>query len=102
MSWTVKGILLGMILTPACFFLAMLSAGAGHGNYILAKLLYPFPILATLVGDVRIPIALAFLQFPAYGALVGYARTQGAKWYVMVAGVLHLVAVVATFLAEVP
>ena len=91
-----------MVVTPACFFLAFLSAGGGDGDYILARLLFPFPLLATLLPGVVIPIALAFSQFPAYGALVGYARSRDAKWYVGAAGILHLVAVAVTFSGALP
>lgn len=65
------GFLVGLGITPVAFFLALYSAGAGHGDYGLARLLYPVPMLATLLTNTTITglsIGLAALQFPAYGA----------------------------------
>lgn len=64
------GFLVGLGITPVAFFLALYSAGAGHGDYGLAR---PVPMLATLLTNTTITglsIGLAALQFPAYGDLL--------------------------------
>ena len=90
------GFLVGLGVTPIAFFLALYSAGAGHGDYVLARLLYPIPMLATLLTDTTITglsVGLAALQFPAYGAFV--ARGGRFRWLAL--GVFHLAAIVAAF-----
>ena len=90
------GFLVGLGITPIAFFLALYSAGAGHGDYVLARLLYPVPMLATLLTDTTITglsIGLAALQFPAYGAFVAGASSSRG----LALGVFHLVAIAAAF-----
>jgi len=71
MHWRqVAGILIGVALTPFALAAAIASAGAGHGNFLLAKLLFPYSMLLTHLtsGAISQPlIALAFVQFPLYG-----------------------------------
>ena len=90
------GFLVGLGITPIAFFLALYSAGSGHGDYVLARLLYPVPMLATLLTDTTITglsIGLAALQFPLYGAFV--AGSGRFRWLGL--GVFHGVATVAAF-----
>jgi len=42
------GLLIGLCFTPIALLLALFSAGSGHGDYVLARLLCPIPMLATL------------------------------------------------------
>jgi hypothetical protein len=79
-AWPWLGALLGALVTPLALFVAMISAGAGHGDYLAARLLYPVPMLLTwITGDTitNISLALAFAQFPVYGYLVGRFRPAG-------------------------
>jgi hypothetical protein len=72
----VVGGLIGLLLTPVAGFLAMVSGGAGHGSYALAKIVFPYTMLAALSYGERITPALivvALAQFPLYGLAVGYA-----------------------------
>jgi hypothetical protein len=76
--------------------LALFSAGSGHGDYVLARILYPIPMLATLLTNDTITglsVGLALLQFPAYGAFV--APGSLARWLAL--GILHAVAIAAAF-----
>lgn len=74
-----KPVLISLVLTPICLFLAAVSAGAGHGNYLVAKILFPFTLLSTLVfNSITVPsIVLAIIQFPLYGLILGVASKQG-------------------------
>jgi hypothetical protein len=67
---------IGILVTPVAVFLALLSGGAGHGHYELAKLFYPYTMLLTRYANDTITfplILLALLQFPLYGAIIGLA-----------------------------
>ncbi len=67
------GFLVGLLLMPIAATLGVISAGAGHGNYFLAKVLFPFTMLSTFVlGSITAPfILVALAQFPIYGWVVG-------------------------------
>ena len=77
------GTLIGITFTPIALALAFVSTGAGHGNYILAKILYPFSALIMLqVNDPRArnelffpALFVALCQFPIYGLIIGIPRT---------------------------
>jgi|SRR5688572_19846029 hypothetical protein len=81
----------GFAVTFPAVFLAIISAGAGHGDYLWARLLFPYSmVLAMLTGSIGpISIGVAFIQFPVYGAgLVWFARSR-RLWVMAVAiGVL--------------
>jgi hypothetical protein len=64
--------------TPACLLLALASGGAGHGDYLWAKLLFPLTMLSTSVfGSITVPfIVLAVAQYPAYGVVLGLANAK--------------------------
>ena len=55
--------------------IGVLAAGGGHGTYLPAALLFPFTmLLASFTSSIAAPaVALAVLQFPAYGYLAGRA-----------------------------
>ncbi|AGB46496.1 hypothetical protein LB516_17845 [Mesorhizobium sp. CO1-1-7] len=94
-SWQ-AGLLFGLCATPVAFLLALFSAGAGHGDYVLARILYPIPMLATLLTDNTITglsLGLAVAQFPAYGAFVAQAGRAG--WLAL--GLVHVIAIATAF-----
>ena len=68
-----KWLLIGAAITPFALAVAVESGGGGHGDYLLAKFLFPYTmILAGLVGRITYPlIALALVQFPLYGLATG-------------------------------
>ncbi len=101
MKATLIGLLVGIVLTPLALFLAMASAGAGHGDYVLARALYPFSILSTHLTDsiTVVALVLACAQFPIYGWLLG-AAFQREKKKPSVAAVtisIHAIAVLLVF-----
>ena len=96
-----KPFVVSLVATPFFLFAAVASAGAGHGSYFLAKVLFPFTMLSTLVfGSVTAPaIALAVLQFPFYGFILGRANVKGrVRTPAAVLLLLHSLAVVACFI----
>jgi len=96
------GTLIGVVFTPLALWTAFASAGAGHGSYFLAKLLFPYSMLLTrTAGDtITTPlIGLALVQFPLYGWLVASfspTRTAGALL------VLHAISVGLCFSGILP
>ena len=100
------GVGIGVLITPVAAILAVLSSGAGHGHYEFARLFFPYTMLLTrLQGDtITLPLlALALVQFPLYGAILGIT---GSKRRAALAGVLllvvHTVAVIVCFSGAIP
>jgi hypothetical protein len=102
----IVGVGAGVLITPVAAFLAVLSGGAGHGHYELARLFFPYTMLLTrLAGDtITLPlILLALAQFPVYGAVLGIARSRSrvvAAGGLLLAG--HTIAVVLCFSGLIP
>lgn len=73
MKAKIIGLVVGVVITPITLFLAVASAGGGHGDYLLARLFYPASMLSTLLTSSISTVAIvgACLQFPIYGWLVG-------------------------------
>ena len=65
-------------LTPIMLFLGLMSAGAGHGDYFLAKILFPYTLLSTAAFDSIQPpfMLLTVIQYPAYGVLIGLGNIR--------------------------
>lgn len=94
-SWR-AGLIFGLCATPVALLLALFSAGAGHGHWVLARALYPIPMLVTLLTDKTVTglsVALAVAQYPAYGAFA--APGGSVRWLVI--GLIHVVAIAAAF-----
>jgi hypothetical protein len=69
------GLVIGILVTPVLLGLAAFSGGAGHGDYLLARILFPVTMISTLVfGSITVPfIVLAVGQYPIYGWFIGSA-----------------------------
>jgi hypothetical protein len=67
------GLAFGAAVCVACLLVAVFAAGAGHGTYLPAKILFPFAMLASVFGrSITLPyVVLALVQFPIYGLLLG-------------------------------
>lgn len=95
---------LGVLIALPALLAAVMSAGAGHGRYVAARALFPLPMLLTLVEGRIGPVAgtLALLQFPLYGALLGWCRWRGDYLPAVVLALLHMVAAMACFAGVIP
>ncbi|WP_157218713.1 hypothetical protein [Flavisphingomonas formosensis] len=94
---------IGTLMMGPAIFAAIMSGGAGHGSYIAARALFPFSMLLTLLeGSIGpVSIAVGLLQFPLYGALIGWAvamRTTRPAVLIFV----HLIAALACFSGLLP
>ncbi len=57
------GLGLGILITPASLFFATVSAvcgGAGHGDYLLARILFPLPMLSMRWNQCALRVAQVF------------------------------------------
>lgn len=77
---------ISILATPFLCLLGLFSGGAGHGDYVLATLLFPFSIIFGITigpffpcpafGDCfprdGIWLATAVIQFPIYGLLFSF------------------------------
>jgi hypothetical protein len=94
--WIPIAVLLG--LTPVMLFLGEVSASAGHGDYFLAKLLFPYTMLSTVrFGSIKQSfMVLAFIQYPLYGLILGIANLKHKLVVVTVAlAVIHVLLAIA-------
>lgn len=79
---------LGIAVTPIVLLIGIISGGAGHGDYVLARILLPWASQLTGVWNFHpwhgtlVTIA-AVAQCPLYGVLIAWHR--GWKWPVLVA-----------------
>ena len=93
-----------LVVTPIVLFVGAASTGAGHGSYLLVKVLFPYTMLSAAVFDViYFPFAfLALFQFPAYGLVLGYANEKGkvARMAVILLAAHSVVASVALLLSS--
>ena len=95
---------IGLLPGFAAVFLALLSAGAGYGDYAAARGLFPASMLLTLVeGSIGpLAIAVALMQFPFYGCLLGWSVARNAYLAAVVVGLLHLAGAIICFSGVLP
>ena len=89
-----------MVVGIPAVMAAVAQGGAGHGGYVAARALFPVPMLLTLLQDDSIgafSIAVGLLQFPIYGALLGWSVAR-KNWIPAVAVILaHIIAASVCF-----
>jgi hypothetical protein len=92
-------------LTPVFLLVGFLSAGGGHGDYVLARILFPFAVLLMIVGrgSLYVLVILATIaQYPAYGLILSWAaRRSRFSWAALAVGTAHAAAAALTFLFSV-
>ena len=104
LSATLIGAMFGALIEGPAVVAAISSAGAGHGSYIAARVLFPLPMLLTLVEGEIGPVAAiaALLQFPIYGALFGWSIWRRKPFGAAILVSLHVVAAGACFGGALP
>jgi hypothetical protein len=90
-----------LVATPICIYLAAVSAGAGHGSYLWAKILFPYTMLSILIFGLSAPLIrigiwlLTFIQIPLYGIILGFAcQKQRFSRIIVALLAAHLLAIV--------
>lgn len=95
-----SGIAWGAAATVPAMVIFVISGGLiGHGDYVVARLIFPIPMLLVAMAPESIEglMALSYLiQFPIYGALLGM-RTRWSLGIFAVLAVLHVFAAIASF-----
>lgn len=93
-------IIVSIVLTPIALFLGLASAGAGHGNYFVAKLLFPYTMLSTaFLDEINLFfLILALIQFPLYGCAVAFGVvTERVRIVYLLLVALHVLAILICF-----
>lgn len=99
----VWGTLSGVVVTLPALFLAVLSSGAGHGDYLFARAVFPWPILVTLDQTIGVPsLVMALAQFPVFGFLAGRAFAHEKYGTLIAIAALHVVGVALCFSGAIP
>src|SRR5688500_60773 len=96
-----RPVIVSLAATPVCLFLGLVSAGVGHGDYVLARILFPYTMLsAFLFEEIGAPlIFLAVAQFPLYGLALGAAAKRGRLGTaLLLLLVVHALAAAACFM----
>ena len=93
------GLAWGIAAGAVSLIISVYAAGAGHGSYIPAVLLFPYTMLTTRVTGVISPFAivLAAIQFPLYGIAIARAGAAGRRRRTMGLILVHGAGVLAAF-----
>lgn len=98
------GVLFGAVIEVPALYAAIWSAGAGHGDYVAARALFPASMLLTLVeGHIGVfAISTALQQFPIYGALVCWSLLRKQHLPIIILASFHAICVLACFSGILP
>jgi len=82
--------IVSVILTPVALVLGVLSAGSGHGNYLLAKIIFPYTMLSTVLFNsiTNSFLFIAVAQLPLYGLFLTLKNKKKIGIYILL--VIHI------------
>jgi hypothetical protein len=101
----VVGFVLGVLVAVPAVMAAVISGGAGHGDYFAARALFPAPMLLTLLEGDKVgafSIVVGLLQFPIYGTLLGWSIARKNLVPLAVVILAHIIAASACFAGALP
>jgi hypothetical protein len=101
----VVGFALGVLVAVPAVMAAVASGGAGHGNYVAARALFPAPMLLTLFEGDRVgafSVVVGLLQFPIYGMLLGWSIVRKNWVPAIVVTLAHIIAASVCFAGTSP
>ena len=93
--------MISLAVTPLALLLGIASAGAGHGDYFWAKILFPYTMFSTfLFKSINDPfILLGIIQFPVYGFILAFgSQRKRLGLSAIVLAVAHILAVALCFI----
>jgi hypothetical protein len=99
------GAAIGVVVSIPTVFTGIASGGMGHGHYLTARALFPIPLLLARFngGSVDgILIVAVLLQFPVYGAIIGWLRGFRRLVGSLAIVAVHFCAAAACFSGAVP
>jgi hypothetical protein len=69
---------LGWNVMPVALVVFFISAGGGHGDYVLARVLLPFAcaVLGSYIGSSILVSLMLLLQWPTYGFLTDRSSSK--------------------------
>ena len=87
-----------LMASPFLLLVGFVSAGAGHGSYVWARILFPFAAIALALGMPPLILILSVVQYPVYGLLLtGATRREKFLIAAFAIVVVHALCVVPTF-----
>ncbi len=89
---TKVGVIIGAVVTPITIVLAVISGGAGHGDYLWARVFFPLLTMVMLGGAGSFVVPFVFAQYPFYGWYIG--RCISKRRFVRLAVVLLLLQII--------
>jgi hypothetical protein len=98
-----KSVRLGIAVALPVELLALLigfaSSGAGHGDYVLTRLLFPWSMLLTLIeGEIGpMGVIVGLVQFLVYGGLLGWSIARRTYSRAALVGGAHLIGAATCF-----
>lgn len=98
------GVAIGILVALPAIFISVDSGGAGHGHYVAARALFPLAMLLTRVeGSIGVlSVSAALLQFPLYGAVLGWSTSRAQYGVAILLAVLHLALAIICFAGTLP
>jgi hypothetical protein len=99
-----RGSVVGLLIMLPALCIALLSGAAGHGDYIAARALFPVPMLLTrFTGSIGvISLGTALLQFPLYGAVLGWSILRDQRSLIAALAVIHATFATICFAGALP
>lgn len=92
--WLLPG--LGALVTPILGVISWAFMGSGHGTYLPMALFFPWAMLvAVLSSYVTVSaIAVGIVQWPLYGVILSWRKSNRSKRIVKALFCLHAIAIV--------
>lgn len=90
-----------LLMQMAALGVVIFSAGAGHGSYASARILFPFTMLATVLGShIGAPyVAIGLFQYLIYGFVVAAGiRANSTYKAIALIAVAHAIAMLLVFI----
>jgi len=79
---SIIGLIIGIIITPFTLYLAVVSGGAGHGDYAWAAIFFPLESLMMVAGGSGVLLPFVFVQYAFYGWFIGYCISK--RWFLLI------------------
>ena len=86
------GLGLGILISVPLLLIAIVWAAGGHGTYVLARIVFPIPMICASSRGSITPsiIAVALAQFPLYGSACGALyRSRACRYYAIGLAIVH-------------
>jgi hypothetical protein len=101
-----KPVIAATAVTPVFWLIALASGGAGHGDFLGARVLFPYVFLTSLLPESApggwifyTVLFLSLIQYPLYGLALSVATVkEGLKYLAIGLALAHVVAAVVCIL----